>query len=139
MTIEAAFLGTIGIDAESKISKANKPYLRFSVRTGDNDAAVWISVLCFDEQSIGQRDQFTKGVRVYCEGKLSPSTWTAADGAERHGLTCLAWHARLAEIGRQRQARAPRRQSVGQPREQRGLAPTSPLDTSAPFDDAIGF
>jgi hypothetical protein len=35
MAIESAFLGTLGGDAESKISKASKPYVRLNVRAGD--------------------------------------------------------------------------------------------------------
>jgi hypothetical protein len=39
--IEAAFFGAPATDAERKVSKADRPYLRFRVRVGDGEAAAW--------------------------------------------------------------------------------------------------
>ena len=50
--IEAAFFGALGRDAESKVSKSGKRYLRLNVRVGDGDSAQWVSVMCFDEEAI---------------------------------------------------------------------------------------
>jgi single-stranded DNA-binding protein len=105
MTIEAAFFGTLGRDGELKTSTNGKPYLRLNVRTDDGDAALWVSVMAFDPEAIGMAGRFTKGARVYVEGKLSQTEWTGADGARRHGLSCLAWHCRLSQIGRNRPKR----------------------------------
>lgn len=97
--IEVAFFGSLGRDAEPKTSKANKEYLRLNVRVGDGDAAQWVAVVAFDVEG---PDRFTKGARVYIEGRLSIDEWTGKDGAQRHGLSVISWHCRLAEIGRNR-------------------------------------
>jgi single-stranded DNA-binding protein len=97
--IEAAFFGALGRDAEPKVSSGGKPYLRANVRVGDGEAAQWVSILAFDEKAIAAADNFVKGARVYVEGRLTLDKWSK-DGAERVGLSCMSWHCRLAEIGR---------------------------------------
>jgi single-stranded DNA-binding protein len=89
MTIEAAFFGVLARDAEHKVSKGGKSYLRFSCRVGEGDGSQWISVTCFDEKAIDQADKFEKGSRVYCEGSIKLEEWTK-DGIQRHGLSCMA-------------------------------------------------
>jgi single-stranded DNA-binding protein len=96
--IECAFFGHLGRDAESKVSKAGKAYLRLAVRVGD--AAQWINCTVFDPEAITAADKFAKGAAVYCEGSIKLDEWTAADGTARHGLSCMSWHTRLAQIGR---------------------------------------
>jgi single-stranded DNA-binding protein len=100
MAIETAFLGTLGKNAESKISGSGKPYLRLNVRVDDGDQAQWISVMVFDQDAVKVVDKLTKGARAYIEGRLSLSEWAAQDGAKRHGLSVMSWHCRLAQIGR---------------------------------------
>lgn len=103
--IETAFFGALPADAEQKVSKADRRYLRFRVRVGDGDAAQWVSVMCFDEKAIAVAEQMTKGARVYVEGRIEISEWTGQDGAQRHGLSCMSWHTRLSQIGRQKPKR----------------------------------
>ncbi len=103
--IEAAFFGALGRDAESKVSKNGKPYLRLNVRVGDSDSAQWVSVMCFDEEAIRIAPMMTKGARIYVEGRIEISEWSGQDGAQRHGLSCLSWHTRLAQIGRHKPKR----------------------------------
>jgi single-stranded DNA-binding protein len=103
--IEAAFFGALAADAEQKVSKADRRYLRFRVRVGDGDSAQWVSVMSFDERAIDVADKMTKGARIYCEGRLEISEWRGQDGAQRHGLSCMSWHTRLAQIGRQKPKR----------------------------------
>ena len=108
MTIECAFFGTLGRDAEAKTSKASgKPYVRLNVRCGEGDEAQWVAVLSFDEKAMEHQvaGKLLKGARVYVEGKLSPDQWTDKDGKERHGLSCVSWHTRLSQIGRARTRR----------------------------------
>lgn len=100
MSIEAAFFGTLGRDAESKTSSSGKNYARLNVRVGDGRDQQWISVMVFDDAALAQADKMTKGVRVYVEGRLAVSEWTGTDGAKRFGLSVMAWHCRLAHIGR---------------------------------------
>jgi len=113
MTIEAAFLGTLGRDAESKTSSRGKPYLRTSARVGDGEHAQWVNITAFDVKAIADADKFVKGTRVYFEGRLTLDRWTTQDGAERHGLSLISWHCRLAQIGRNKPQQKPRDQADG--------------------------
>jgi single-stranded DNA-binding protein len=106
MSIEAALFGVLGKDAETKTSAAGKPYLRLNIRTGDGDAAQWISAMCFDTDAIAQAERLHKGARVYIEGTIKLDEWTGQDGAKRHGLSLMSWHCRLSQIGRNRPSRA---------------------------------
>jgi len=105
MSIETAFFGALGRDAEAKTSKNGKNYLRLNVRAGDGDDAQWLSVMAFDPRAIEQADKFLKGARVYVEGRLSADEWTNAEGVKRFGLSVMSWHCRLSEIGRNKSAR----------------------------------
>jgi single-stranded DNA-binding protein len=105
MSIEAALFGMLGKDAEAKTSAAGKSYLRLNIRTGDGDAAQWISAMCFDADAIALAEQLRKGARVYIEGTLKLDEWSGADGARRHGLSLMSWHCRLSQIGRNRPRR----------------------------------
>jgi single-stranded DNA-binding protein len=105
MTIEVAIFGILGRDAEEKVSKSGTPYLRLNVRSGDGDGAQWISAMTFDPEAIAAADRLVKNSRVYIEGTLRLNSWTGQDGAERHGLSVMSWHARLAAIGRNRPKR----------------------------------
>jgi single-stranded DNA-binding protein len=105
MTIECAFFGSLVRDAEVKVSKAGKQYLRLNVRVENGEAALFISTMVFDPEAIASADKLTKGARVYIEGRLSLDTWTGQDGVARHGLSATAWHCRLSQIGRNRPKR----------------------------------
>jgi single-stranded DNA-binding protein len=127
--IEAAFFGALGRDAESKTSRTGKPYLRAGVRVGDGDAAQWVNVTTFDPAAITAADKFVKGLRVYVEGRLTLDEWTAQDGAKRTSLSCLSWHCRLAEIGRNK----PKRKSD----HERPNSQAAPTQDGGELDDEI--
>ena len=131
MSIEAAFFGTLGKDAETKTSNAGKQYLRANIRVGDGERAQWVSVTAFDEKAIAFGDKFVKGSRVYVEGRLSFDKWTDHGGASRSGLSCMSWHCRLAQIGRNKRKRT--RHTSGE-----RISATSAAAPSGPdFDDEI--
>jgi single-strand DNA-binding protein len=109
--IEAAFFGVLGRDCESKVSKNGKPYLRLAVRVGDGESSQWINVTSFDADAIAAADRLTKGARLYVEGRLQLDEWQAQDGTAKHGLSCMSWHTRLAQIGRNK----PKRDGDGVP------------------------
>jgi single-stranded DNA-binding protein len=133
--IEAAFLGTLGRDAEEKISKAGKQYLRLNVRVGDGDQAQWISVMAFDQNAIDAADKLTAGARIYVEGRLSVNEWSGQDGVKRHGLSVMSWHCRLSEIGRHKPKRETQKSKQNFPRDMH-----APLGTGAPaFDDDVPY
>jgi single-stranded DNA-binding protein len=128
--IEAAFFGSLARGAETKISKGGKQYLRLSVRVGDGDAVQWVSVLAFDETAAAVPEKFLKGARVYVEGSIRIEEWTTQDGAKRSGLSCMSWHCRLSEIGRNRPKRD---RKVGDDRN-RSARPPNPF-----HDDPTGL
>src|SRR5258706_8615774 len=107
MTIECAFFGSLGKNAEQKTSASGKRYLRLSVRVGDGDGAQWVSVLAFDPEAIEVADKLVAGARVYVEGRLELSEWTGNNGAKRQGLSVLSWHCRLPHIGRNKPKKKP--------------------------------
>jgi single-stranded DNA-binding protein len=127
--IEGAFFGALGRDAETKTSKAGKPYLRLNLRTGDGDSAQWINVTCFDQQAIKAVDKLVKGARIYCEGSIKLDEWIASDGTKKHGLSCLSWHCRLSQIGRNRPKRS--ENTIG--------AKSQPAGDGADLNDEIPF
>lgn len=100
MTSGTAFFATITRPAESKTSQSGKQYFRTNVRVGDGDAVQWVNVTCFDAEAIAVADKMVKGARIYVEGRLTLDEWTAQDGSKRHSLALVAWHCRLARIGR---------------------------------------
>ena len=131
MSIEVALFGVLGRDAESKISKNGKEYLRINVRCGDGDTAQWINAMTFDPEAIAAADRLVKGSRVYIEGTLRLDSWTGQDGAERHGLSVMSWHCKLAGIGRNR----PKRESDDRPHAPTASAPTSAAARGTAHDD----
>jgi single-strand DNA-binding protein len=112
MSLECAFFGVLGRDADAKTSKAGKSYLRLNVRVGDGDQAQWVSVMSFDPNAIAVVDKLLKGSRLYIEGSLRLDEWTGQDGIKRHGLSVMSWHTRLSEIGRNRPKRASAKSSA---------------------------
>jgi single-strand DNA-binding protein len=133
VSFEAAFLGTLGRDAESKTSKAGKSYLRLNIRTGDGDAATWINVTSFDPEAIENARRFVRGAGIYIEGRVSLDEWTGADGNKRTGLSCVPWYSRLSQIGRNKP-----RKSAERPAS-RSLELTGGTSGGASFDDTIPF
>jgi single-stranded DNA-binding protein len=130
--IEVAFFGVLGrAGGEVKTSKNNKQYVRLNLRVGDADAQ-WITVTVFDELAIQQADKLVKGARLYIEGGgLKIDEWSGQDGVKRHGLSCMSWHCRLAEIGRNKPAR-PRKADD----KKSSAAPSKPNNF---YSDDIGF
>jgi single-stranded DNA-binding protein len=146
VSIEAALFGMLGKDAETKTSAAGKPYLRLNIRTGDGDAAQWISAMCFDAEAIAQAERLHKGARVYIEGTLKLDEWTGQDGAKRHGLSLMSWHCRLSQIGRNRPKREDKPKAAGSGRARAAASDYAPIGAEArppkghpAFDDDIPF
>jgi single-stranded DNA-binding protein len=105
--IDCAFFGSLVADAERKVSKNGKPYLRFRCAVGSGDDTQFVGVMLFGD-CVDELGDATKGTRVYCEGRLKLDKWTGQDGAERYGLGAMCFYARGAQIG----DRKPKRESV---------------------------
>jgi single-stranded DNA-binding protein len=103
--IQAAFFGTLGRDAELKTSAKGKRYLRANIAVSEGEATTWINAMIFDAAAIDDSAKFVKGARIYLEGRLQLSEWTDRDGNQRHGLSVMSWHCRLAQIGRNKPQR----------------------------------
>jgi len=125
MPIEAALFGTLGKDAEARQSKNGKDYLRLNIAVSEGETTTWVSAMVFDERAIEQAELLVKGSRVYLEGRLSVTEWTAQDGTPRHGLSLMSWHCRLSQIGRAK----PKREK----------AKPAPQAGGADFSDEIPF
>ncbi len=89
--IECAYFGSLARDAELKTAKSGKPWasLLVMVDTGEEKAQL-VQTAVFGETA-EKLDGAPKGTRVYCEGTLKTSTWNAADGEVKHGLSCAAF------------------------------------------------
>jgi len=103
--IDAAFYGFLAADAETKVSKAGKTWVRLRVGVGKDDDLQWVSVAVFG-QAAEVAAKLKKGDRVYVEGSIKLDTWTGNDGTERHGLSVAAFKIdRTHNIGRNRPER----------------------------------
>jgi single-stranded DNA-binding protein len=127
--IESAFMGTLSRDAESKVSKSGRPYLKLNVRVGDGDAATWVNVNLFGDCATDLMSKaLLKGQAVYVEGRLTLDTWESASGEKRTGLSVMSCFARPTAIGDRR------------PKRERKPKPDGQAATPNDFpDDAIGF
>jgi single-stranded DNA-binding protein len=88
--IDCAFFGFLAADAETKVSKAGKMWVRLRVGVGKDDDLQWVSVAVFG-QAAEVAAKLKKGDRVYVEGSIKIDTWTGNDGTERHGLSVAAF------------------------------------------------
>ena len=142
MSIECALFGVLGRDAESKISKNGKQYLRLNIRCGDGDAAQWVNAMVFGDDVPDLAARLEKGARVYVEGSLKLDEWTAQDGTKRHSLSVMSWHCKLAAIGRNRPTK---RESSDSEQRPESHSSTNDRDTRVrgtadrDFDDSIPF
>lgn len=88
-------------------------------------------IRAFDLEAIANASKLMKSARVYIEGTIKLDKWTAQDGTERQGLSCLSWHTRLAQIGNNRPKRdgAP----ASAPANQRAQRPVDDMDDAIPY------
>jgi single-strand DNA-binding protein len=109
--VECAFSGRLGRAPELKMVKQGTMQMvtlavavdEAPPKEGHEAKSTWINVKMFGEKAQAAADTLVKGDRVYCEGRLSLDEWTAGDGNQRHGLSCLANVAQpLGKIGNRR-------------------------------------
>jgi single-stranded DNA-binding protein len=99
VSVEAAFVGTLGRDAQVRVSKTDKQFLQLNIAVGSGDRTQWVNTLVFDTAVIELAGELLKGTRVYVEGRLSLGEWARKDGTAKQGLSVLATHVRICEIG----------------------------------------
>jgi single-stranded DNA-binding protein len=73
--IDCAFFGFLAADAETKVSKAGKTWVRLRVGVGKDDDLQWVSVAVFG-RAAEVAAKLNKGDRVYGEGSIKIDTWT---------------------------------------------------------------
>jgi single-stranded DNA-binding protein len=97
--IECAFFGALTRDADSRTSKAGKPFTLLNVAVGDGEARQFVSVIVFGDAA-GDVAALEKGRRVYVEGRIEINEWTGNGGAKRSGLNVVSFNAReVSKIG----------------------------------------
>jgi len=104
--IDCAFYGFLAGDAETKVSKAGKPWVRLRVGVGKDNDLQWVSVAAFGKAA-EIAGELHKGDRVYVEGTIRLDSWTGNDGTERHGLSVASFKIEQTHrIGRNRERNA---------------------------------
>jgi single-stranded DNA-binding protein len=90
MSIDCAFFGFCAADAESKVSKAGKNWVRLRIGVGKDDNIQWTSVAVFGKAA-EIAAELRKGDRCYVEGVIKLDVWRGQDGADRYGLGVAAF------------------------------------------------
>jgi single-stranded DNA-binding protein len=132
VSIDCAFFGFVGADAEQRTSQAGKAWVRLRVGVGKDDAVQWLLVAVFGKAAESAAE-VRRGDRVYVEGTIKLDAWRGNDGVERHGLNVAAFKCeRTHRIGRAKRKRAETTATdhVGTPKNT-----ARPFD----FDDEIPF
>jgi single-stranded DNA-binding protein len=84
--IECKFTGFCAADADSRISKAGKPWVSLRIGCGKDEAVQWLSVACFGK-AVDVAAELKKGDRCLVEGNIKLDSWRGKDGVDRHGLS----------------------------------------------------
>src|SRR3974390_559426 len=85
MTIDTAFYGFCAADADARMSKAGKPWVRLRVGVGRDSELQWVQISVFGKAA-ETAAALKKGDKIYCEGSLKLDSWRGSDGVERHTL-----------------------------------------------------
>jgi len=106
MTIDCAFYGFLASDADARVSKAGKAWVRLRVGVGKDDDMQWVSVSCFGKAAEAAAT-LQKGDKIYVEGTIKLDTWRGSDGIERHTLAVSSFKCeRTHKIGRAKDKRS---------------------------------
>lgn len=107
--IEAAFIGTCGRDAETRIAKDGCTLLTtVSVAVGEQGSEpYWIRCALFGEQGEQIGRSLTKGAKAYFEGFLTVQHYETRDGQKRVGLNLTTNVCQpVGQIGRRKQKKS---------------------------------
>jgi single-stranded DNA-binding protein len=103
--IDCAFFGFCAADADARVSKAGKPWVRLRVGVGKDTDVQWISVGVFGRAAEAAAT-LKKGDRIYCEGAVKLDSWKGSDGTERHTLAVSSFKLEQThKIGRAKEKR----------------------------------
>jgi single stranded DNA-binding protein len=134
-TIEAAFSGRAGSVPELKTAPSGAVWAAFSVALGSGDDATWIRVSVFGDLARDLSERLEKGEKVYCEGRLTLSTWTGRDGEPRTGLQLAAHHVNRMgpKLNKPKRAGYPAASGYDRPSETDARPAQRALDDAIPF------
>src|SRR5215471_8780185 len=103
--IDCAFYGFLAADADARVSKAGKPWVRLRVGVGKDDDMQWMSVSVFGKAAEAAAT-LKKHDRIYCEGTIRIDTWRGNDGTEHHTFAVSSFKLeRTHKIGRSKDKR----------------------------------
>jgi single-strand DNA-binding protein len=130
-----SFVGTLGRDAEVKITQSGLSVLSFSAANnigyGDKKQTLWIRVAVFGKKADGQLQIYLKkGQQVFVSGELSINEYIAKDGTNK---TSLELNATIVDLIGGRDAG---QQTGGQPAQKSNVRDDTPVDD---YSDTIPF
>lgn len=129
--LKAIVVGNLGSDPELRYSAGGTATLRFNVASNGRtrnaagewqDTTEWIRVTVFGQRAEGLAPHLSRGMRVYCDGRLETRPWIDRTNEPRAGLELVADAVELAgsrqgadQAGQQpqRQARHPSTTAAG--------------------------
>jgi single-stranded DNA-binding protein len=125
--IDVAFYGFLAADADPRISKAGREWVRLRVGVGRDDDVQWVNVAVFGKAA-EMAATLKKASRVYIEGTVKLVVWTGTDGKERSSLAVAAIKCEPThQIGRNRPRKERPASEVSAPARADGAA----------FDDSV--
>jgi single-stranded DNA-binding protein len=101
--IDTAFYGFCAADADARVSKNGKPWVRLRVGVGRDSELQWVQISVFGKAA-ETAATLKKGDKIYCEGTIKLDSWTGNDGVERHTLAVSSFRLEQTHrIGRARE------------------------------------
>jgi len=136
--IEAAFIGTCGRDAETRIAKNGTTLLTtVSVAVGANgEEPQWVRCALFGEAGEALGKRLVKGTRAYFEGELSQHHYETRDGQNKVALNLRTTKCEpVGSIGRSKSeaSNPPETDRVHHPIEVSGSGAHRDLNDQIPF------
>lgn len=128
-----SFTGTVGRDAEVRVTPSGQSVLNFTVANnigfGDRQQTLWIRVALWGKRAEGALQNYLKkGQQVFVSGELSQREYQANDGSTK---TSLELNANIVDLVGKRNDQVQQPQQNYQQTSQSGDSPSS-LDD---FDD----
>ncbi|MEE9339316.1 MAG: single-stranded DNA-binding protein [Methylococcaceae bacterium] len=120
-----SFTGTVGRDAEVRVTPSGQSVLNFTVANnigfGDRQQTLWIRVALWGKRAEGSLQNYLKkGQQVFVSGELTQREYQANDGTTK---TSLELNANIVDLvgKRNEQSQQPQQQSNQQPSQPSSL------------------
>ncbi len=128
-----SFTGTLGRDAEVRVTPSGQSVMNFNVANnvgfGERQQTIWIRVAVWGKRAEGQLQNYLKkGQQVFVSGELTQSEYQANDGTTKSSLELNANVVDL--VGRRNDQVQQPQQNYQQPQQQQ--PPATPQPSSQP-------